>query len=58
MRGNVREFNTYVEQQVDALAGRGQVVDELIMHLFTAYGTVADDRFARYIESYRNEFKD
>ena len=58
LKGNVQEFNTYVEQHVDALAGHGQVVDELIMHLFTAYETVADIPFSRYIENYRNEFED
>jgi hypothetical protein len=58
-KGNVRSFNTFVAHQRDQLTGRGQVVDELLTHLFDAYLTgVPNEEFHRYIESYRNRWDD
>jgi hypothetical protein len=56
LRGNVREFNQHVSDLKSALAGRGQDVSELIMHLFKAYEQVPDAQFARYIESIRDRY--
>jgi phage host-nuclease inhibitor protein Gam len=58
-KGNVREFNTYVATQRDQLLGRGQVVSELLTHLFDAYlNGVNDEEFHRYIETYQNLYDD
>jgi hypothetical protein len=58
LNGNVREFNTYVDQLRTSLEGRGQTVDELIMHLFRAYEAVPDPNFRRYIENQRDRYED
>jgi hypothetical protein len=54
--GDVRKFNTYVETIRDALAGRGQQVDELVAHLFRAYEQVNDDQFRTYVNSKRDKY--
>jgi DNA-binding transcriptional regulator YiaG len=58
VKGNVRDFNQYVSEQVAALAGRGHTVDELVTHLFIAYSEVPDENFTRYIDSLRNRYDD
>jgi hypothetical protein len=58
LKGNVREFNTYVDQLRTALEGRGQVVAELTAHVFKAYLTVPDPTFQRYIESTQNRYEE
>jgi hypothetical protein len=57
LKGNVREFNTYVDQLRTALEGRGQQVDELIMHVFKAYEAVPDPNFLRFIQNQRDEYE-
>jgi hypothetical protein len=47
LKGNVREFNQYVSELKSALAGRGEQVSELMMHLFKAYENVPDQQFCR-----------
>jgi hypothetical protein len=56
-KGNVREFNTHVDQLRTALEGRGQQVDELIMHLFRAYEAVPDPNFLRFIQNQRDDYE-
>jgi hypothetical protein len=56
-KGNVREFNTHVDQIRTALEGRGQRVDELTMHLFRAYETVQDPTFNRFIQNQREKYE-
>jgi hypothetical protein len=56
-KGNVREFNLHVDQLRTALEGRGQQVDELIMHVFRAYEAVPDPNFLRFIQNQRDEFE-
>lgn len=54
--GDVRKFNIYVENVRDALAGRGQTVDELTTHLFKAYEQVSDEQFLMYIRTKRDKY--
>jgi hypothetical protein len=56
LKGDVRAFNTYVDQLRTALEGRGQHVDELISHLFKAYEAVPDPNFVRYISNKRDQY--
>jgi hypothetical protein len=56
LKGNVRIFNQYVSELKSALAGRGQEVSELMMHLFKAYENVPDQQFCRYIEGIRDRY--
>jgi hypothetical protein len=56
LKGDVRAFNTYVDQLRMALEGRGQHVDELISHLFKAYEAVPDPNFNRYISNKRDQY--
>jgi hypothetical protein len=56
-KGNVRELNTHVDQLHTALEGRGQQVDELIMHLFSAYKAVPDPNFLRFIQNQRDDYE-
>jgi hypothetical protein len=56
LKGNVREFNQHVSDLKSALAGRGEEVSELVMHLFKAYEQVPDSQFARYIEAIRDRY--
>jgi hypothetical protein len=56
VKGNIREFNQHVSELKTALAGRGQDVHELVMHLFKAYEQVPDQQFNRYIESIRDRY--
>jgi hypothetical protein len=55
--GNVREFNMYVDQLRTALEGRGQQVDEHVMHVFQAYEAVPDPNVIRFIENQRDEYE-
>jgi hypothetical protein len=56
--GDVRKFNIYVDSIRDALAGRGQSVDELVTHLFRAYETINDEQFKAYIHNKRDKYDD
>jgi hypothetical protein len=54
--GDVEKFNVYVDNVRDALAGRGQSVDELTMHLFKAYSKVNDEEFQNFLRNKRDLF--
>lgn len=58
LKGNVREFNVYVEHKRQQLLGRGQSVDELMAHLFNAYLRVPDQDFIRYIQTKKDGFEE
>lgn len=58
LKGNVREFNVYVEHKRQQLLGRGQAVEELIAHLFNAYLKVPDSDFIRYMQSKKDAFEE
>ena len=53
---DIEKFNLYVEDLEAQLAARGHKSTELITHLFTAYGTVKDSVFVRYIEAKQNQY--
>jgi hypothetical protein len=56
LKDNVREFNQHVAEVKAALLGRGETVNELVMHLFKAYEQVPDQQFVRYIEAIRDRY--
>lgn len=51
-------FNMFVDQQLNALLGRGHTSDELLLHLFKGYANASDETFVRYIEGKREDFED
>ena len=47
---NITKFHIHVNQQVTALAARGEITTDLITYLFKAYKVVKHPEFAQYIK--------
>lgn len=58
LKGDVMEFNLYVQMKRDDLLGRGPSVDEIIAHVFAAYLRVPDENFVRYIQSKKDQYEE
>lgn len=58
-QGDVLAFNVYAERKRDELLSRGQTVDELIAHLFSAYLRCSDEQpFVRYIQAKKDTYEE
>ena len=57
-KGDIVEFNRYAERKRDELLSRGQTVDELIAHLFSAYLRCSDEPFVRYIQAKKDIYEE
>jgi hypothetical protein len=44
-KGNIKEFNEYVQLQLHSLNARGETTNDLLVHLFTAYKVASDSNF-------------
>jgi hypothetical protein len=44
-KGNIKEFNEYVQLQLHSLNARGETTDDLLVHLFAAYKVASDANF-------------
>ena len=51
INNNIKLFNTYVKQQLEALAARGETIQDLLTNLFKEYLAASDRQFNDYIES-------
>jgi hypothetical protein len=51
-------FNMFVDQQINALLGRGQICNDLLLHFFKGYANASDEKFVTYIEGKREEYED
>ena len=58
LKGDIVEFNQYAERKRDELLSRGQTVDELIAHLFTAYLLSPVEPFVRYIQAKKDIYEE
>jgi hypothetical protein len=56
LNSDIRSFNNYVLQVKNALLARGEVVGELLTHLFEAYATASDPDFSSYMRLERTAF--
>ena len=52
---NIELFNLHVKNSREDLKARGEIVDELILKLFTGYKAAEDSEFVEYIET-KKEF--
>jgi hypothetical protein len=52
MKFDIKNFNTYVKTQVNALLAHGIECTELITNLFSAYKEVPDDEFLHHVQMY------
>jgi hypothetical protein len=55
---DVKEFNLYVTQIRNSLIARGQVVPELMMHLFSGYAAASDEAFVLYMSRKSDAYDD
>jgi hypothetical protein len=55
---DIEKFNHYVEQQVIALAARGETTQDLLVNLFQAYRVAKDKEFRDYIKSKERAFNE
>lgn len=46
---NIELFNLHVKNSREDLKARGEIVDELILKLFTGYKAAEDSEFVEYI---------
>jgi hypothetical protein len=44
-KGNIKEFNEYVQLQLHSLNARGETTNDLLVHLFAAYKVASDASF-------------
>jgi hypothetical protein len=45
MKGNIKEFNIYVQLQLHSFNARGETTDDLLVHLFAAYKVASNSNF-------------
>ena len=50
INSNIKLFNTYVKQQLEALAARGETTQDLMTNLFKGYLAASDRQFNDYIK--------
>jgi hypothetical protein len=55
---NIKTFNSHVTFLKNSLTSRMEQVPELMMNLFKAYASAADDDFVRYIQNKRDAYED
>ena len=55
---DVRKFNDHVQTQLDALAARGETVQDLVSKLLKGYSAVKDKAFERFIELENDAFNE
>ena len=51
-------FNAYVQSQIDGLAARGEVTNDLLVNLFKGYKLVKDKPFLDYLQTIENGHED
>ena len=51
INSNIKLFNTYVKQQLEALSARGETTQDLLTNLFKGYLAASDRQFIDYIKS-------
>ena len=51
-------FNAYVQSQVDGLAARGEITNDLIVNLFKGYRAMKDQAFLDYLQMIENAHED
>ena len=51
-------FNAYVQSQVDGLAARGEITNDLIVYLFKGYRAMKDQAFLDYLRMIENAHED
>ena len=51
-------FNAYVQSQVDGLAARGEITNDLIVNLFKGYRAMKDQAFLDYLRMIENAHED
>ena len=55
---NVNKFNSFVKQQLAALAAHGQTTNDLLTNLFKGYSACSDPVFRRYIEQKKESYEE
>ena len=55
-KGNITEFNEWVEEQVAILQSRGEEAHDLLTYLWKTYQKAPDAKFVEYIQNPCNDF--
>ena len=58
INSDIKKFNTYVKQQVDSLAARGQHSTDLLANLFKGYLAASDRQFTAYIKGKQERYEE
>lgn len=58
VNSDIEKFNRYVKVQVEALETRGEITQDLLANLFTAYSAASDREFKTYIKTKENAYDD
>ena len=58
INSDIKKFNSYVKQQVDSLAARGQHSTDLLANLFKSYLAASDRQFTAYIKGKQERYEE
>ncbi len=58
LKGDIKEVNKWINNQMAALCSRGEISTDLMINIFKGYAMVDDPKFVRYIADLRTQYED